>query len=92
MSSNKKITEIFRAMAEGVTAVTGSCSFVFHWGKKNSEKYLYYCVKLTFSHQKMLFELKLLSEQQRIYGCGSPERVLNTVMSPVLTKPLLSHS
>lgn len=56
MSSNKKITEIFRAMAEGVTAVTGSCSFVFHWGKKkkNSEKYLYYCETHVFSSKDVI--------------------------------------
>lgn len=79
-------------MAEGVNAVTGSYSFVLCWEKKTSEKYSHYCAKLMFSHQKMLFELKLLSKLQPVWGCGSPERVLNAVTSSVLAKPLLNHS
>jgi len=40
MSSNKKITEIFKATAEGVNAVVGSCSFVLHGEKKQCEIFL----------------------------------------------------
>lgn len=64
--------------------VDGSHSFVPLWNKA-SEKYLNSCVfGLELSHEKMLFELTLLSTLQRIYGCGSPASILNAMRSPEL--------
>lgn len=63
----KKITENFKATAEGVNSLY---SFVFHWKLTNKQqrynkKYLNsYVFWLKISHEKVFFELKLLSKLQ----------------------------
>lgn len=54
--------------------------------RKNSEKYLHFCVLTHVFSLKMLFELKTLSKLQQIYGCGSPEKVLRAVTKPLLNQ------
>lgn len=51
MSSNKKITEIFRAVAEGVNAVTGSYTFVLHW---ENSSVIVYCVTVCFDSRFLI--------------------------------------